>query len=50
MMPDRKVIVNKKLIEEYYWGGKMVVYIDHFSSDLTYDDAVSAERLKEEKE
>ncbi len=42
MSPERKCTVNGKLIEEYYWGGKMVVYVDHHAVEVTYAEAVEA--------
>lgn len=38
MNPERKKIVCGKKIEEYYWHGKMVVYVDNVKTDLKYDD------------
>jgi hypothetical protein len=32
MTPERKCKVTDKLVEEYYWAGKMVVYIDHHAA------------------
>jgi len=29
MSPERKKWIGDTLVEEYYWNGKMVVYIDH---------------------
>ena len=29
MSPERKETINGQLIEEYYWAGKAVVYLDH---------------------
>ena len=40
MSPDRKVKINGHLIEEYWWTGEWVVYIDHTKSDMTYEKAV----------
>ncbi len=39
MTPDRKCIVQGQLIEEYYWAGKLVVYIDHHAFEGTYSEA-----------
>ncbi len=46
MTPDRKQIVNYKKIEEYYWNGRMVVYVDNQATDETFQQAV--ERAKQE--
>jgi hypothetical protein len=40
MTPDRKEIVDGKKVEEYYWGGKMVVYIDNHFTEMTFEEAV----------
>lgn len=38
MKSERSKIINGKLVEEYYWHGKMVVYIDSRLSKQKYDD------------
>ena len=41
MTPERKIIINGKLIEEYYWAGRMVVYVDHFlQREKTYEQVI----------
>lgn len=30
MRPDKKKIINGKKVEQYYWAGKNVVYIDNY--------------------
>ena len=40
MIPERSITVNGHLIEEFYWAGEMVVYIDHKLISLSYDNAV----------
>lgn len=39
MQPEREQRYNKHLIQEYYWNGKMVVYVDHHLSQLSFGDA-----------
>jgi len=39
MAPERSTEINGHLIEEYYWNGKMVVYVDHYRSNDTYEQA-----------
>ena len=46
MTAERKTEVNGHRVEEYYWAGKMVVYIDNFSTEETYKEAVK--RLRRE--
>ncbi len=41
MSPDKKEIVNGKKVEEYYWGGKYVVYIDNRLFKGTYKEAIT---------
>ena len=37
MSPHRQQIINGRKIEEYYWAGEMVVYIDnHVFTELDY--------------
>lgn len=39
MTPDRKTIIDDRKVEEFYWGGRMVVYIDNQKTDETYEAA-----------
>ena len=41
MTPDRRAIVNGKKVEEYYWAGNMVVYIDNHATDMTFEEALA---------
>lgn len=47
MNPERKKKVKGHEIHEYYWNGKMVVYVDSKSSELTFDQAVQEAEGKE---
>lgn len=49
MSPERKTTIGKVLIEEYYWGGRMVVYVDHYATDETFDQAVDRITKQQEK-
>lgn len=40
MTPDRQEVVNGHKVEEYWWGGEFVVYIDNLASELTYEEAI----------
>jgi len=40
MQPNRSVIVNGHSIEEYYWGGKFVIYIDNKISIYSFQEAI----------
>lgn len=42
MSPCRKTVINGKEIEEYYWAGSMVVYVDGKLFKGTYDAAIDA--------
>ena len=46
MTPERSTSINGRRIDEFYWHGEMVVYIDHRATEESYDDAVA--RLQEE--
>lgn len=40
MSPERKAIIGEHKVEEYYWAGKMVVYVDnHLVNTETFDEA-----------
>jgi|SaaInl7_200m_RNA_FD_contig_41_1180555_length_1261_multi_6_in_0_out_0_2 hypothetical protein len=40
MSPDRRTEVNGNKIEEYYWAGKMVTYINNRAFEGTYEEAI----------
>ena len=42
MSPDRKKVVNGQRIEEFYWAGKYVVYVNNCASDLSFEEACRA--------
>ncbi len=42
MTPDRKQTVNGKLIEEFYWAGRYVTYIDGRFFDGSYTRAIES--------
>jgi len=41
MQPQRRGIVNRHVIEEFYWNGRMVTYADNHRVDETYHRAMS---------
>ena len=43
MQPERKKVVDGQKIEEFYWNGKMIVYVDNRLSDKAYDDITAPE-------
>lgn len=43
MTPNRQETVNGHKVEQYYWAGRLVVYVDNRKTDETFDEAV--ERL-----
>ena len=45
MRPERRSVVDGQQVEEYYWAGKMVVYVDHHATDESFEAA--CRRLKE---
>ena len=47
MTPNKRKTVNGKLVEEYYWSRQLVVYIDHYPTEESYDEAIS--RLSKEQ-
>ena len=42
MTPDRKVVVNGKKVEEYYWAGEYVTYIENRLFNGSFDSAVKS--------
>lgn len=39
MSPERKIIIDDRKVEEFYWSGRLVVYIDNRLTDETYEAA-----------
>jgi len=40
MTPDRKITIAGSRVEEFYWAGKYVVYVNNNLVDEGFDDAV----------
>lgn len=40
MTPDRKEQIGPHKVEEFYWAGKMIVYVDNKLSSETFEAAV----------
>ena len=47
MTPDRKFTDRDYKVEEFYWVGRPVVYINNVRSDLNYEAAVAAAPSKQ---
>jgi len=44
MTPQRKETVNGHLIEEFYWNGRSVIYIENHKFHGCFDDAISTSK------
>lgn len=40
MKPEREKKIGRNLIEEYYWAGKWVVYVNNKRYDGTLEEAI----------
>jgi hypothetical protein len=40
MTPERSKIINGHKINEYYWAGEFVVYIDNGLTTMSFEEAV----------
>lgn len=40
MTPDRKITIAGSRVEEFYWAGKMVVYVNNQLVSESFDEAV----------
>ena len=40
MTPERRIHIGDQKIEEYYWAGDMLVYVNNRLSNKSYEDAV----------
>jgi hypothetical protein len=49
MTADRKTIINGVKIEEFYWAGKMICYVDNRLSSKTFDEEVTERGNDESK-
>lgn len=47
MTPDRKITIGGSRVEEFYWAGKMVVYVDNQLTGETFEEAVKRLVAKE---
>lgn len=47
MTPNRRETCKGVKVEQYWWAGKNVVYLDHFATNYTFDRAIKL--LKEGK-
>jgi len=49
MSPERKCKIGNDIIKEYYWGGKLVVYVNNRAVDKSYEEACrhSSKELEE---
>ena len=51
MKADRKkVLSDGRVVEEYYWNGKLVVYIDNKKTGKTFNEVKSALSPTEEND
>lgn len=49
MTPDRVKKVGKHIIEEFYWAGKMVVYVDNRLTQQSFESACKSHEEMEEE-
>jgi hypothetical protein len=42
MTPERKKTINGHLIEEFWWGSKLVVYVDNKVFRGSFEQAIEA--------
>lgn len=39
MKPEREWEANGHVVEEFYWNGKMIVYVDNKKVSMTFSEA-----------
>jgi len=39
MSPEREAVINDHKVQEYYWAGEMVVYVDYQLTEETFEEA-----------
>jgi hypothetical protein len=42
MSPERRAEIGDKIIEEFYWAGKVVVYVNNFLSNHSFEEECRA--------
>jgi len=47
MEPNRYKIIGRHVIEEFYWNGRFVVYVDHKLTDKGFEQAIQDQGLYE---
>lgn len=45
MKPDRKEKIGKTIVEEFYWAGRMVVYVNNRKYNGTFEEATEEARI-----
>jgi len=48
MKPERYKKINGKMIEEYYWADKLVVYVNNRKFDGTFEEACKLAEMEEQ--
>ena len=49
MTPERKKMIGWNKVEEYYWSGKMVVYVNNRLTEESFQHAVDRLLAEQEK-
>lgn len=49
MTPERSERIGNVLVEEFYWAGELVVYVDHHLTREYFEEAVARVRKEQEK-
>ena len=48
MDAERSAVINGTKISEYWWAGKLVVYINNRASELSFEDACEGAKNTEQ--
>lgn len=40
MSPNKAKTINHFKIEEFYWNGRFIVYVNNHKSDMTFEEAL----------
>lgn len=46
MIPERKQVIEGVKVEEFYWAGRQVVYVDNRLTDESFDEACKRIQLE----
>jgi len=50
MLPEKQMKIGNFLIQQYYWNGRLVIYVNHHKTPLTWNEAIDFYKKTRKKE